>query len=246
MKPIYSQTFSVLSSDTDRFARLKPSHLLAFLQESAGNHSVLLGTGREELALKNLFWAVLRHRVQITRLPTSGETITVETWPMPTTRTAYPRSSVAYDAQGQELFRAISLWVLMDSQQRALVLPDKSGVQVDGLLRGNELTVPGTFPLKSRQNQCVRTVRYTDTDCNGHMNNCRYLDWMEDVLPGNFHQCHSLREFSVRYLSEAREGENLCLSWELSPEGLLRLDAGRQEDNGEKNQSHIFGIQAQY
>ena len=246
MTPIYSQTFSVLTADTDRFSRLKPSHLLAFLQESAGNHSALLGTGRKELALRNLFWAVLRHRVQITRLPVAGETITVETWPMPTTRTAYPRSTVAYDAQGQEVFRAISLWVLMDSDRRAMVLPGKSGVHVEGLIRGNELTVPGTLPLKRRQYQELRTVRYTDTDCNGHMNNCRYLDWMEDTLPGEFHQQHQLREFSVRYLSEAREGENLCLSWDLSPEGLLHIDARRQEDGLGENQAHVFGIQAQY
>mgnify|MGYP002517044180 CR=1 FL=1 len=31
-----------------------------------------------------------------------NEDITVETWPMPTTRTAYPRATVGYDAQGNE------------------------------------------------------------------------------------------------------------------------------------------------
>ena len=72
-------------------------------------------------------WAVTRHRVQITRLPKSGETIRVETWAMPTTRVAYPRSVVAYDEKGQELFRSITLWVLMNMDTRAMIQPGQTG-----------------------------------------------------------------------------------------------------------------------
>lgn len=61
--------------------------------------------------------------MQITRLPKSGETIRVETWAMPTTRVAYPRSVVAYDEKGQELFRSITLWVLMNMDTRAMIQP---------------------------------------------------------------------------------------------------------------------------
>ena len=50
-----------------------------------------------------------RHRVEITRLPTIGETIRVETWPMPPTKVAFPRSIIAYDEAGKEIFRSISL-----------------------------------------------------------------------------------------------------------------------------------------
>jgi acyl-ACP thioesterase len=146
------------------------------LQEVAGDHSTLLGTDRESLMRKNLFWAVIRHRVQITRLPGKNEKITVQTWPMPTTRTAYPRSTVAYDEQGNECFRGISLWVLMDAESRAMVLPGKSGVTVNGLLTGSELAAPGSMALQNAPLQMHRTVRYSDLDVNGHMNNCRYMD----------------------------------------------------------------------
>lgn len=243
MPPIYTKQFRVLASETDAFRRLKPSHILAYLQEAAGDHSALLGTGREELALRNLFWAVLRHRVQITRLPLAGETVTVETWPMPTTRTAYPRSTVAYDAQGQELFRASSLWVLMDRDQRAMVLPGKSGVQVEGLLRGSELAVPGGLMPRSLQQQTTRITRYTDLDLNGHMNNCRYLDWVADLLPGSFHKVHEVREFSVRYLSEIRENEEIALSWELTEDGHLTVDAQRQTENEDSQHSRAFAVE---
>lgn len=227
MEPIYERTFSVAAGDTDRHGRLKPSCVLAFLQEVAGDHSALLGTDRESLMDKNLFWAVIRHRVQVTRLPASGEKLTVQTWPMPTTRTAYPRSTVAYDEQGNECFRGISLWVLMDAESRAMVLPGKSGVTVSGMLTGSELAAPGSMALQTAGQQMVRTVRYTDLDVNGHMNNCRYLDWVADTLPGSFHETHRVSEFTVNYLSEAREGEALQLFYQLTNGPCLGVDALR-------------------
>ena len=113
-----------------------------YVQEAAGQHCSLLAVDHDTLSHRHLFWAVTRNRVQITRLPRLGERVFIETWPMPTTRVAYPRSVVAYDEQGAELFRSISLWVLMDDRTRGMILPGKSGVIVDGTLTGRELTVP--------------------------------------------------------------------------------------------------------
>ena len=132
MEPIYRQNLTLNDSCVDRYGRMKPSMVLFCAQEVAGKHSELLGAGFDDLAQKGIFWAVIRQKVQITRLPVGGETITLETWPMPTTRVAYPRSTVAYDENGNECFRAISLWVLMDMDKRSMILPGKSGVTLEG------------------------------------------------------------------------------------------------------------------
>ena len=69
MEPIYRQTFTLSDMEVDCFGRLKLSALLYFAQEVAGRHSELLGAGYDDLAQKGIFWAVTRHRVQISRLP---------------------------------------------------------------------------------------------------------------------------------------------------------------------------------
>ena len=69
------------------------------------------------------------------------------------------------------------------------------------------------------------------------MNNPRYLDLIDDLLPSPFHEKHTAREFVVCYLSEAREGQTLDLCWDFLEEGTMRLDANRQE--GEK-QERVF------
>ena len=246
MQPIYQQDFLINDAAVDCFGRLKPSMLLFYVQEVAGIHATSLGAGFDALALKNLFWAILRTHVQITHLPRSGETIRVETWPMPTSRVAYPRSVVAYDAAGNEVFRAISLWCLMDANTRSMVLPGKSGVMVEGTLRGNELAVPGSLALKGLESTCSRTVLFSDLDRNGHMNNTRYLEWISDLLPAAFHKGHTPREFTVCYHSEAMEGEPLDIHYELKEGGILQVDAWRENDAASGNHHRVFVAQVQY
>ncbi len=228
MEPIYVKSFLLSEADTDCFGSLRPSSLLRFVQEAAGEHCSLLHLSRLELEEKNLFWAILRHRLQISRWPQAGEVIRLETWPMPTTRTAYPRSVIGYDENGRELFRSVSLWVLMDPEKRSLVLPRHSGVEVPGLVRGNELSLPGSLQVGTLSDEGRRRVCFTDLDINGHMNNARYLDWVWDLLPSHFHRAHSPRELTLYYHMEAREGEDLDLHWSLGPEGHLLADITRE------------------
>ncbi len=244
MERIYRTNFTLDDDSVDRWGYLKPSKLLFYAQEAAGSHCRLLGADGDMLDRKNLFWAVTRHRVLIYKLPRLGQTITVETWPMPTTKVAYPRAMAAYDSDGQLLFQSVSLWVLMDREKRTMVLPGKSGVEVLGTQRGNELQLPhGLVPAGLGCSQS-RTVTYSCLDRNGHMNNTYYLDWVTDLLRSDFHREHRVREFLISYSSEAREGQTLQLSWSLSPQGVLQVDAHRKD--ADNCAPRVFSAQVLY
>ena len=231
MEPIYEHRFTLSEMYTDRFGRAKPSALLYMVQEAAGQHCTLLAVDHRTLSHKHLFWAISRNRVQVTRLPQLGENITLKTWPMPTTRVAYPRSVVAYDQEGRELFRSISLWVLMDDRTRTMILPGKSGITVDGTLTGTELSVPHAVAVRPMANSRLCTVGYSLLDRNGHMNNTRYMDWVDDLLQSDFHREHPVQELTVCYMNEAREGDRITLSYELTDGPVLTVDANRENDN---------------
>ena len=235
MEPLYTQNFEITDHYVDCFGRMTPASILLMIQEVAGKHCTALSVDYDTLAKRRMFWAVTRHRVQVSRMPRLGETIRVETWPMPTTRVAYPRSVVAYDAAGNECFRAISLWVLMNLDTRSMILPGKSGISVVGSLRGLELPSPGSLALMDHTHTRQRQVCFTDLDRNGHMNNTRYLNWVSDLLPSAFHQSHEVKEFTICYHAEAREGQLLDLSWDFPQEDCLQVDARRADsDQGER------------
>ena len=242
MEPIYVDEFEISDLQCDRFGRLRGASILWLVQEMAGRHCKILGVDWDTLAAKGMFWAIIRHQVQVTRLPQKGQTIRIETWPMPTSRVAYPRQVVAYDQDGTELFRTVSVWVLMDLHSRAMILPGKSGVEVCGVLRGGELPTPKSVSPAGQTHSQERTVRFTDLDLNGHMNNCRYLDWAYDLLPSDFHRSHTLAGFSLGYLSEAIEGDQLKLSYDLEA-GDLQLQIQRLEGDGA---AKIFCAQIHY
>lgn len=246
MEPIFRQKYEISAIHVDCFGRVKPSVLLFFAQEAAGGHCELLRLDWDTLAKRNLFWAVIRNRMQITRLPVLGETITVETWPMPTTRSAFPRSTVAYDEKGNELFRSVSLWVLMDTESRSMILPGKSGIDLAGTLRGNELAPPASILPANLENTVCRKVGYTELDRNGHMNNTRYMDWIDDLLPSAFHQAHPLREFTLCYLSEAKEGQEISLQWQLTDGPCLQVNGLRKRTDVPDKQERIFAALLQF
>ena len=66
------------------------------------------------------------------------------------------------------------------------------------------------------------------------MNNTRYLDWIYDLLPSEFHRSHSPREFTVCYLSESREGQTLSMHWDFPEENLLQVDAQRNAGDSDE------------
>ena len=158
---------------------------------------------------------------------------------MPATRTYFPRSTVAYDADGKEIFRSLSMWILMDMKNRSMVLPGKSGIEVQGLLTGSELKAPGSLAPKNLTHITPRRVGYSDLDRNGHMNNTRCLEWIGDLLPSAFHAGHTPAEIIICYHAEGREGDILDLHWQMPEEAAFQVDAFREEER-------IFTAQIRY
>ncbi len=246
METVFQKTYNIAAIHVDRFGRVKPSVLLHFAQEAAGGHCKELALDWDTLAQKGMFWAVIRHRVCINRLPMLGEKLTVETWPMPTTRSAFPRATVAYDEKGEPVFHSVSLWVLMDNSSRKMILPGKSGIDLTGNLRGNELALPSSILPCLLENARTRVVGYTELDRNGHMNNSRYLDWIDDLLPSEFHSEHTVREFTICYLSEAREGQEILLNWQFLEDGVLQVDGRRERTDVPGEQERVFSARVQF
>lgn len=238
----YTAQYPVTPLHADCFGRCKPSSLLRFAQDAAEAHCHLLGADWDNMAKKNYFWAIIRQRLEISRLPKTGETVTVKTWPMPTTRVAYPRATEGFDEAGNSLFKIISIWVIMDMQSRAMVLPDKSGIEVVGTTFGTELKAPGGLPVAQAELEVLRTVSYSDLDINGHMNNSRYLDWLCDLLPAAYHKEHPLKAVTINYMSEAREGQQLHLG--IAQGDVFHLDGFVLQTDVPSGHTRIFTAKA--
>lgn len=245
MEFIFEQKVTVTKEDVTAAGVLKMSALLHMVQEAAGGHCKALSLDWDSMCEKGMFWAVLRHRVQINRLPEENENLLVQTWPMPTTRTAYPRAVQAMDEKGNVVFSVVSLWVLMDMQTRAMLLPGKSGVTVEGITRGCELPFPGSLAPCAGEQSVLWTVTRQDLDVNNHVNNAKYLDHAQ-VLAGQFGLTHTPKELTVCYLSEVLLEQQITLQYTLSQEGVLLVDGCRARTDVPDKTERVFAIRLAY
>lgn len=242
MELTFEQNHTISAMDVDCFGRCRPAVLLYLAQEAATGHCDLLKLDWDTMAKRNLFWAVIRTHVQVKQLPRLGQAVTVRTWPMPTTRTAFPRAVVILDEKGEELVQILSLWVLMDRTSRAMILPGKSGVDVPGLLTGCEIAAPGSILPHAGEQAFTRTVNFSELDRNSHMNNTYYLNWVADLLPAAFHKDHPVKEFTVCYLSEATEGQVVNMGYQLSDEGVFQVDGYSSRTDDHNKNTRVFSV----
>ena len=209
----YTCHFPIANSDVDPFDRLRMSALFRLFEEASSAHTEQLGVGRNRLDGLSVLWVLSRMAVSIRRPPMRGESVTLATWPGKTRRTIFPRHYVLQDAGGAPLVRGVALWLLMDRETRRMAFPEKLGLSVDGLELPGALPSPGPLNLPPLPQIAERTARFSELDLNGHLNNTKYLDWMEDLLPLSYHASHFWSQIQINYALEIRPDTAVTLSY---------------------------------
>lgn len=235
---VYGETYTVAPDQVTEQGILKLSALLELTQKVSAGHCKQLGTDWDTMSRQGKFWAVLRHRAQIFRLPRVGERVRVETWPMPTTRVAYPRCVRFLDSEQNVICSVVSLWVVMDTQTRGMLLPAKSGVTVEGTLRGVETDAPASLHPCQEEHTALWTVTQQDLDENRHVNNAKYVDHAA-ALMGND---RLPKEMTVCYLSEVILGQTVSFSYTLSETGIFAADGYRTRTDVPDKKERVFAI----
>ena len=226
---VYTTTFTLRNADVDQYRRLRPSVLLTAMQEAAIRHTTLLGAGREKTLDRGLLWVVALQRAEIARWPEYDETVTLKTWPGKSMHLFFPRYYTLQDEQGSVLVRASALWALMDRQSRSMIFPEEAGVEIPGAELAEACALPRAVKPISATDETRFTVPYSYADLNGHMNNTRYLDLAQDVLPAALRQ-RPITRLEIEHSAEARVDQTLTLrfggegdDWFVQGEGEKRI-----------------------
>ena len=212
MESIWRESFEIKSYNVDFQQNVKPSVLTQFFQEVASNHAASLGAGYDALILRELFWALSRLSVEITRMPKWGETILIETWPCGSEGLFFRRDFIVYDSDQKVLIRAVSGWLLLAVStlrpQRPVVLglelPNNQG-------RKSLSNFPERILAQTERVAFNKRVAYNEIDQNLHVNNTRYLDWATDCFQLEHYQTNRLSGFSLEFLSETHWGDEIEL-----------------------------------
>lgn len=211
----------VRSYDCDCYQNMRPSALLRYIQEIAGEHCALFGTDYETLAANNGVFLIVRQSMNLYRTPKKGENIRIQTWHRATQGAQFIRETQVTDESGETLLDSTGVWVLahVDSHKiwrpsdfPAYTLPHRPEPSLP--TRPGKLRVPEELEVLG-----TRPIRFTDLDYNGHVNNCVYADLLCDFMPGGMNG-KVFETLDISYIAEAVEGDTLTMS-ALEEDGIL-------------------------
>ncbi len=214
MEKIYKQTFLIDSTQTDIAGNIKPSQLLARMQDTAGNHSVILGNGREILMEQhNAFWMLVRVQYHLSRPVCAGELLTVETWAR-NIKGAIINRDFAFFVGDECVGDAQSGWITADYETRKILRPASVGITNDFLYgeRGEVIEISNLHIPQNLSFSHDRRVELSDLDVNCHLNNTKYGDIVLDALSAEELKNLFVSHFRLNFVKECLLHETIHVS----------------------------------
>jgi acyl-ACP thioesterase len=208
---IWQETFPLRFGNIDRSDRLTLASTFEFFQEVAISHAESLGVGREALARTSQGWILSRISVFLERRPQWGETVTVRSWPRGWDRLFAVRDYDIRDASDTPVVRGRSNWLILDIEKRRPLRP-QAVMESLPLNEGVDALPGGAGALDTRNNldkSEERRARYSDIDYNGHVNNARYIQWIQDVTDPEILEKAGQMRLDINYLREIKNGETI-------------------------------------
>jgi acyl-ACP thioesterase len=224
MIDIWKEEFTVRFGAVDRSDRLTLAAAFDVFQELAINHAEALGVGRDALAASRQGWILSRMSVVADRRPKWGENVIVRSWPRGADRLFAVRDYDIRDTEDRVLVRGRSGWLVLDMDRRRplRIQPVIANFPLNDGLDALPGIPPGLETRGNLEKAGERRAAYSDIDYNGHVNNARYIPWIQDITGAEILEKADRIRLDINYLSEIRYGELI----ELWSAGIDAADPG--------------------
>lgn len=206
---MYTEKFLIGSNEVDRYQNLSIPSLFRLLQAIATTGAEQIGAGKAVTTDKGYLWVLTRISVEVEKMPSFMEEISLSTYPGKTLGFFYFRHFFAKDSKGENLFKASSTWALLEQSSRQVVMkspfpPIKEEATGGQLGRPEKLKSPNEL-----KNSGTRKVTYSMCDLNGHLNNVRYLEFIVDAKGKDFYSSRKLKSITLNFEKEIGEDEEV-------------------------------------
>ena len=225
----YEKKILIRSEQVDMTRKLRMSELFRLMEEASIAHTEKLGCTRDRTLDRGLLWIITRQQAEIEELPAYDEEITVRSWQGDMMHVFFPRF-YEIERAGRVIVRGQALWMLIDEESRQMIMPEDYDIFIPGRPGSDDMMLaPVVIPEELKEaDSAIRqelVTRFSQVDINGHMNNTRYFDIIDDALY-TLHPADSNDESNsgtgtvktiprlvrANYLSELRAGDCFTLT----------------------------------
>ena len=213
--------------------RLRTSTLLRYAQDVAWRHSEEQGFDRDWYQARGLGWVVRGVELEVHEPIPIGHTLRVSTAVVGHRRIWARRLGECRLADGRPAATVTTDWVLLDSRNRVVRIPQDFGLAfTNPEVKSEILRVEP--PSGEATSELELGVRPSDLDPLDHVNNAVYVDWLEEALEaaGWREATEALpRTYRLEYLASAARGDRVKVVIEGAPSAWKA--SVRRPDGGE-------------
>lgn len=225
----FEKEIRITYPECDIHNKLKLSGIMRHIQEISGEHIEAIGMGHQLLWDEGFVFLLTKVGLRIKRLPRGLESIKMVTKPRAPKGVQCVRDVFFYDEAGEEILYAQTGWVLTDPVQhkirRPSELPHELPVEPSDV--SYEIVKSKLIRPENALTAGTRTVRYSDLDCNMHMNNAVYSDIVCDFLPLELHRNMEIAEYDINFVGEVVLGNEMTVLTAVLDDGGYYVGADR-------------------
>ncbi len=210
----YVEKHRVHTHHCDTFFTARLPYYFQLVQEGAATHAMLRGCSNPDFGKIGKAWVLSKIKIHINSYIPWSEYIQLETWIQPPLRFFAPREARGIDEQGNELFRVMVYWVIIDIESRR---PERAEQYLEhiGLAEDRSLwsdTKLGKVPKMPAGNDFLSfkpQIQYRDIDSVRHVNNISYVEWILESMGPEYQDGWNAEEFEINFTAESFFGDSL-------------------------------------
>ncbi len=207
-KTYFTTSCALYESNLDPSGVVNPRRIAEFMQDAAGLHADILGFGWDNLDATGCLWVLSKLKLRFYKPLTKDiKGFNLYTWPLKPQRFFAERCFEALDVNGEQLFGATTMWMVIDRNSRKAVSSDRLAEIYRCDFDDAHCDVEPQFERVRRDESYEfvydKTVRRSDLDVNGHVNNTNYINFALDALQPHERVC----ELEIVYHKELLLGD---------------------------------------
>ena len=182
----YVRRIDVRSYEATRDGRITPAVVLRYLEYLATQASAARGFDHEWYERHGSAWVVRDMALRLGVLPGIGAELRMATWLSEFRRVqAYREYALWHERTGQIVARARARWAYIDRVRGIPIRIHDDLLEGFGILgasmRERPLPPQPSTPGETTQSEMPITAREYEADTQQHINNCTYVDWLEEA-----------------------------------------------------------------
>lgn len=201
--------YSIQPEDVDQTRLSTIPSLYRKVISAVANNIRKEGYGVDVLSEKGQTWVLVRCGIEILRRPELYADLTIAVWKGDEDSICHSRNVEIYGATGEMLGCGITDWSILDKESHRPVV-----MNLESTLEAKTVTCkkPRRIIQFEGGNTKHGQVGYSECDFNGHLNNCRYVDWFFNLLPEKATALSSRIRLDINFKREILKGADIIAS----------------------------------